>query len=317
MINYATWAFASTPRSTELVLSGPPCARKLAELSLCRLAPSHGNGFVGLHLSHLVPTRRKRQTHSPNGFSSRRLLRKSLTPFSGESPAAPRFPLGRSLRSAASPLCPKAVTVWCWLLRRAQTAPAPCSTNQVYVGGSLRRQALRNPNPDSGPATHSGKRRDLVGQGAAPDRRPAKGCPGPAVSVPPGKNSLSALPQRAAFGNCPLRVLAALPCGARNAWHADKKPHFGDTASRYAASHGLSFPTLGKISSNVWKTKRIFFQSLERAASLRGKNFQALERGHLFLPTSGPEPQAREAPPYSGGAVTAGSGKICPRTSVF
>ena len=93
------------------------------------------------------PDPQKRQTHPLDGFSSRRFLRKSLTPFSGESPASPRFPLGRSLRSAASPLFPKAVTVSCCSFVAAETAPAPCSNNQVGVGVSLQSRARRKPEP--------------------------------------------------------------------------------------------------------------------------------------------------------------------------
>jgi len=77
-----------------------------AGLSPHRLALSHGNGLRWPQRFHL--SRSTEEANPPSvchvascallpwgGFSSRRLLSKSLTPFPGGSPASPRFPLRR------------------------------------------------------------------------------------------------------------------------------------------------------------------------------------------------------------------------------
>ena len=91
-------------RSTERVLSGPPRAHPSG---CCSAVPSSqgsartgsrsrtATGFDGLNV-FTCPAPPKKQTHPLGGFSSRRLLSKSLTPFPGGSPPqAARFPLRR------------------------------------------------------------------------------------------------------------------------------------------------------------------------------------------------------------------------------
>ena len=91
-------------RSTERVLSGPPRAHPSG---CCSAVPSSqgsartgsrsrtATGFDGLNC-FTCPVPPKKQTHPLGGFSSRRLLSKSLTPFPGGSPPqAARFPLRR------------------------------------------------------------------------------------------------------------------------------------------------------------------------------------------------------------------------------
>ena len=91
-------------RSTERVLSGPPRAHPSG---CCSAVPSSqgsartgsrsrtATGFDGLNF-FTCPAPPKKQTHPLGGFSSRRLLSKSLTPFPGGSPPqAARFPLRR------------------------------------------------------------------------------------------------------------------------------------------------------------------------------------------------------------------------------
>jgi hypothetical protein len=96
----------------------------------CRYASSPFRLPCGARFFPLSPALPKKQTHPLGGFSSRRLLCKSLTPFPVGSPASPRFPLGEY----ASPLFPKAVTVSCC----AETAPAPRFSQSLIVVGSLR-----------------------------------------------------------------------------------------------------------------------------------------------------------------------------------
>jgi len=118
-----------------------PCAQQKifcqGRLALIRPAVFSRSVFAGLSTGRLTAARTasassassfltcpappKKQTHPLGGFSSRRLLCKSLTPFPGGSPASPRFPL----RPPASPLFPKAVTVSCWLLRRGRNRASP------------------------------------------------------------------------------------------------------------------------------------------------------------------------------------------------
>ena len=117
-------------RSTELVLSGPPRARKLAGLSTGRLTAARTASASSASLCLTCPVPPKRQTHPLGGFSSRRFLRKSLTPFPWGSPASPRFPLG----GYASPLFPKAVTVSCLLLRRGRNRASPAFQPISVVG---------------------------------------------------------------------------------------------------------------------------------------------------------------------------------------
>jgi len=61
----------------------------------CRFASSPFRLPCGARFFPLSPAPPKKQTHPLGGFSSRRLLCKSLTPFPGGSPASPRFPLRR------------------------------------------------------------------------------------------------------------------------------------------------------------------------------------------------------------------------------
>jgi len=96
----------------------------------CRFASSPSRLPCGARFFPLSPAPPKKQTHPLGGFSSRRFLRKSLTPFPVGSPASPRFPLGEY----ASPLFHKAVTVSCC----AETAPAPRFSQSLVVVGSLR-----------------------------------------------------------------------------------------------------------------------------------------------------------------------------------
>ncbi len=91
-------------RSTELVLSGPPrahpsgcCSSVPSSQGSARTGsrPHTATGFDGLTV-FTCPAPPKKQTHPLGGFSSRRLLSKSLTPFPGGSPPqAARFPLRR------------------------------------------------------------------------------------------------------------------------------------------------------------------------------------------------------------------------------
>ena len=60
----------------------------------CRFASSPSRLPCGARFFPLSTAPPKKQTHPLGGFSSRRLLRKSLTPFPWGSPASPRFPLG-------------------------------------------------------------------------------------------------------------------------------------------------------------------------------------------------------------------------------
>ena len=122
------------PSLNRAALSGPPRARRLARLSLCRLARLTRQRLRRPHSASLVPSHRKRQTHSLNGFSSRVCFAKRFTPFSGESPASPRFPLG--LRRGAPwphPFSPKLSRFRARSFVAAETAPAPC-VSQVQWG---------------------------------------------------------------------------------------------------------------------------------------------------------------------------------------
>ena len=303
------------------------------------------------------PDTQKRQTHPLDGFSSRRFLRKSLTPFSGESPASPRFPLGRSLRSRPHPFSPK--------LSRFRAAPSsrqkprqPRVLTIKWGGGGAHSRAEPDENPSSGYL--------------------ARVFSGPSSSVPANSRFLVGAPSTAPPAeDLPLlrHRRSGSPAG-QGMLGRRTAPHFGDTAFRYAASYGqpsnvwkkssaffqplerflptsgsevsrkcfryfrkkrsdklcpdffqgsektaAKVPTTGKNPldfSNVWnrrpkifqpsetfsrifpmlgRTRRFsskarkkssaFFQPSERAASLRGKNFRALERGRLFLPTIG------------------------------
>ena len=86
-------------RSTKLVLSGPPRAHPsgcVQPFRLRRAQPAPARALArrraSLASSFLTcPAPPKKQTHPLGGFSSRRLLRKSLTPFPGGSP--PEGPL--------------------------------------------------------------------------------------------------------------------------------------------------------------------------------------------------------------------------------
>lgn len=94
---------------------------------------------------------------------------------------------------------------------------------------------------------------------------PAKDCSEPSSSVPakqpiPCRRYLNAPPAEA--GRCAASPFR-LPCGARTAWHADRASHFGDTASRYAASHGRT--------SNPWKNPSRIFQCLEGILPTSGR----------------------------------------------
>ena len=101
-----------------------------AGLSTGRLTAARTASASSASLCLTCPAPPKKQTHPLGGFSSRRLLRKSLTPFPWGSPASPRFPLG----GYASPLFPKAVTVSCLLLRRGRNRASPAFQPISVVG---------------------------------------------------------------------------------------------------------------------------------------------------------------------------------------
>ena len=107
-------------RSTERVLSGPPRAHPSG---CCSAVPSSqgsartgsrsrtATGFDGLDV-FTCPAPPKKQTHPLGGFSSRRLLSKSLTPFPGGSPPA-SGPLPPSANTP-HPFSPKLSRFVCW-----------------------------------------------------------------------------------------------------------------------------------------------------------------------------------------------------------
>ena len=134
-------------RSTELVLSGPPrahpsgcCSAVPSSQGSARTGsrPRTATGLDGLNV-FTCPAPPKKQTHPLGGFSSRRLLSKSLTPFPGGSPPqAARFPL-RRIRLTPFPqschgLCAGGTN-------RASPAFQPISV----VGVSLQSRARRKP----------------------------------------------------------------------------------------------------------------------------------------------------------------------------
>jgi hypothetical protein len=109
----------------------------------CRCASSPFRLPCGARFFPLPTAPPKKQTHPLGGFSSRRLLRKSLTPFPVGSPASPRFPLG--LRP--HPFSPKLSRFRACSFVAAETAPAPCFSQSLLWGGSLQSRARQKPEP--------------------------------------------------------------------------------------------------------------------------------------------------------------------------
>jgi len=127
-----------------------PCAQqKIFCQGSLALAGSQGSAPAGSRthtasassasLCLTCPAPPKKQTHPLGGFSSRRFLRKSLTPFPWGSPASPRFPLG--LRP--HPFSPKLSRFRACSFVAAETAPAPSFSQSLLWGVSLQSRARR------------------------------------------------------------------------------------------------------------------------------------------------------------------------------
>jgi len=128
-----------------------PCAQQnvfcLGRLALIRPAVFSRSVFAGLSTGRLTAARTasassaslcltcpappKKQTHPLGGFSSRRLLRKSLTPFPGGSP--PKGPLPPSANTP-HPFSPKLSRFVCLLLRRGTNRASPAFQPISVVG---------------------------------------------------------------------------------------------------------------------------------------------------------------------------------------
>ena len=144
-VRFARGPLLQPVHSTELVLSGPPRAhfvRGSARHRLARLTrqrSSSDSSFLP------CPERPKEANHLPGGFPLG-FSTKTLTPFQGEAPPGPRFPLGRRLRLGLTPF-PHSCHGFCCSFVAAQTAPAPCVVKSSGGWGSLQRQARRKAEP--------------------------------------------------------------------------------------------------------------------------------------------------------------------------
>jgi hypothetical protein len=133
----------------------------------------------------LVPIHRKRQTHSPNGFSSRVCFAKRFTPFQGKAPLRPAFPSAGRFAPRPHPFAPKLSRFRACSFVAAETAPAPCSNNQVGGGGLTPEPSPTKTGARSGPATRGGKPRLPVQPNAVIVRTLPMVFSGPASSVQP------------------------------------------------------------------------------------------------------------------------------------
>lgn len=139
-------------RSTERVLSGPPRAHPsgcVQPFRLRRAQPAPARALARRRASTAssfltCPAPPKKQTHPLGGFSSRRLLRKSLTPFPGGSP--PKGPLPPSANTP-HPFSPKLSRFRACSFVAAETAPAPRFSQSLLWGGSLQSRARQKPEP--------------------------------------------------------------------------------------------------------------------------------------------------------------------------
>ena len=236
-------------RSTENILSGPPRARRLAGLSTGRLAHSHCLSFGGLILFSLVPVPPKRQTHPPDGFSSRRFLRKSLTPFPWGSPASPRFPLGEY----ASPLFPKAVTVSCLLLRRGRNRASPVFQPISCCGGShSTRAGLPCPCQFCARGFAFFKKRKNAGSAGTPHGLRSNQQP-----IPCRRYLLTADCGNCRCASSPFR----LPCGA---WFSKHRKNF--CALRLCEAESSEYWKIRAPCMKIPTIGKFFFQPLENGA---------------------------------------------------
>ena len=232
-------------RSTELVLSGPPrahpsgcCSAVPSSQGSARTGsrPRTATGLDGLNV-FTCPAPPKKQTHPLGGFSSRRLLSKSLTPFPGGSPPqAARFPL-----------------------RRIRLTPFPQSCHGLCAGGTNRASPAFQPISVVGcftpePSPTKTRARIL-----------ARVFSGPSSSVHPQQPFLAAVPPLTSASELPpllrRRRSGSLAGGAvclASGFRLAAIPPLGVTASRYTVSARPSFqalefflPTSGI--SNPWK----------------------------------------------------------------
>jgi len=233
-----------------------------AGLSPHRLALSHGNGLRWPQRFHL--SRSTEEANPPSvchvascallpwgGFSSRRLLSKSLTPFPGGSPASPRFPL-----------------------RRIRLTPFPQSCHGFVLAPSSR-QKPRQPRVSANLCC------GVVHSRAEPDENPSSDTRKGFLWAQLFRSPATAFPRRRApfdggFGNfrrcCVVAVPAPLP-GARYAWHPDfALRRFHPSALQRSAipPRRGQFPSLGTFSSNLWNSVRKFSNPWNMGPPLRG-----------------------------------------------
>jgi hypothetical protein len=264
-----------------------PCAQQNSfcpgRLALIRPAVFSRSVFAGLSTGRLTAARTasassasrcltcpappEKQTHPLGGFSSRRLLRKSLTPFPWGSPASPRFPLG----GYASPLFPKAVTVSCLLLRRGRNRASP-----AFQPISVVRWFTPEPNPTktrarilarvfSGPSSSVHPQQHFLGGESFSTHTVTL----PSSDFRPLSSDLRTLSPAAAFGKIPpllrRRRSGSLAGGAVCLAAGFRLRRFRPSA--------LQRPAIPPQRGQVSKLWNFFFQPLE----LRAEFFQPLE----------------------------------------
>ena len=230
--------------STERVLSGPPrahpsgcCSAVPSSQGSARTGsrPRTATGFDGLNV-FTCPAPPKKQTHPLGGFSSRRLLRKSLTPFPGGSP--PKGPLPPSANTP-HPFSPKLSRFVCWRHKPRQ----PRVSANLCCGVFHSRAE-----PDENPSSNT--RKGFLW--AQLFRSPATAFPRRRAPFDVGFGT------SAAVASSPFR----LPCRGRGRLGIRISPYGDSAPRRYSVPlyrlGAAKFPSFGTFSSNLWNFVRNF-----------------------------------------------------------
>ena len=169
MINYATWVFASTLRSTELVLSGPPCRSNrpavFSRRGSRRAQPgtgsrdSHGDGLRRPHLVSLVPNRRRGKPILWTGFPLGVFSEKASLLSQGKAPLRPAFPSAGRFAPRPHPFSPKLSRFGAGSFVAHKPRQPRVLTIKWGVGALTPEPSPTKTGARSGPATRGGKPR--------------------------------------------------------------------------------------------------------------------------------------------------------------
>ena len=260
-----------------------------------RLAHSHGDGLRRPHYFSLVPTRRRGKPILWTGFPLGVFSEKASLLSQGKAPLRPAFPSAGRFAPRPHPFSPKLSRFGAGSFVAHKPRQPRVLTIKWGVGALTPEPSPTKTRARSGPATRGGKPRLPVQPHAGRARTLPMVFSGPGSSVPANSRFLVGAPSTAP----PAEILPLLrhrrsgsPAG-QGMLGRRTAPHFGDTASRYAASPGQL--------SNPWKNPSRIFQCLEKFLPTSGKTvsdfsnvwklcpkiFQPSERNLRFFPSLG------------------------------